>query len=258
MRITFSAINQAVNGDRKRRVISRISALTLAAYLLTLIAPTMADESTPPIDGPVVALAPIDSLSPTPEPAIVASPSESALPLTPDASAAPTDTASASPSPTKVHALTNQNMSIHLPLELQVDPRARSLFLPQLNVQNVGTLLVCINGSSLGFDVNEKGVNDTSNFDKDSLAGDLTSSLRIAGSNSFAISMLNNGGGLRAFTSSNRVAGQSITFRFVAISEPSVNAELCSEGSVSNNRTVHISELGIDLDMKKGDVTLKR
>ncbi len=258
MRVTFSAINQAINGDRKRRAISRIAALTLAAYLLTLIAPTMADEATPPIDGPVIALAPTESLSPTPEPSVVASPSQSALPLTPDASVAPTDSASPSPSPTKAHALTNQSMSIHVPTDLKVDPRARSLFLPQLNVQNIGTLLVCINGSALGFDVNEKSVNDSSNFDKDSLAGDLTSSLRIAGSNSFAMSTLNNGGGLRAFTSSNRVAGQFITFRFVAISEPSVNAELCNDGSVSNTRTVHISDLGIDLDMKKGDVTLKR
>ena len=262
LRVTFSAINQAVNGNRKKKAISRIAALTLAAYLLTLIAPTMADEMTPPAGAPADAIAPLDSSSPTPEIGATPSPSGSEFspPVPSGIDPAPLDSASPSPSPTKPppFALENQSMSIRVPAVLKADPRARSLFLPQMSVQNSGTLLVCISSASASLDVNSKNVNDSAVFDKETLTGDLTNSVRFVGSAAFVMSILNGDGGLRAFSTSRPVSGQNIFFRFVSLSEPSVNPELCNDGSVSNTRTVQISELGIDLDMKKGDVTLKR
>lgn len=264
LRVMFSAINR----DKKKRIASRLIALGISAYLLTLIAPTMADEMIPP---PADVVVPVDvppadpspaAVAPTDTPAPIASPA--AAPNTdPTADPTPVASASASPSPTPTkpppHAIANQVMQIQAPTVLRVDPRARSLFLPQISVFNAsGILLVCINGANMGFDVNTKNLNDAELFNKDTFAGDYTSFVRFAGSTGFSNAVLNNDGGLRAFSYSNGVAGKYVLLRFVSISEPSVNPALCNDGSASNTRIVQIAPLGIDLDMKKGDVTLKR
>jgi hypothetical protein len=54
------------------------------------------------------------------------------------------------------------------------------------------------------------------------------------------------------------MANHSVNFRFVATSAPTLDSKLCSKASPANSRTLIFRQLGLALEMKKGDVILKR
>jgi len=206
-----------------------------------LVEPT----SDAPAETPAETPAPVVTDEPTPGPTKPAEPSESPTP-TP------------SPTPAPPHALKNQEMRIIAPRTVNVDPRARSLFLPQIYVANSGNLLICATSNVGAFDAHvgnvaaaEKGPSSLE------INGAYTPSLRISSLGSQAAGIINSGNGLRVFSHQRALAGSVVQLTFVSLSEVSANPKLCNDGSPGNTRTIYLRGLGVDLNMIKSGVTLK-
>ena len=248
----------------------KVSRTYVAAIVFTLsaifVGQSLADDVIPPVVDSVVEP---DAPTPTPEPAPPADPtpvpetSPSADPsLSESASASPTESASPtptpSPSPTKEppHAIANQNMFVRAANVVRVDPRANSAFITPIQVYAPSLILACISSGGAMLDVSAK--NAVNNIEPDTLVGDYSNYIRIAGSSDQVMSIINSFNGLRAVSFSRRITYQHLLFRFVAISEPTLDAKLCNDGNPSNNRIISIVPFGIDMDMKKADVRLAK
>ena len=201
--------------------------------------------ATTPSETPAPTSDPTASEAPVPESTNSAEPSESPTP-TP------------SPTPKPPHALENQAMRIIAPSTVNVDPRARSLFLPQIYVASSGNLLICAHSNLAAFDANVGNVAAQAKGPSSlEITGAYTRSLRISALGSQAASMINSGNGLRVFSNYRALAGSYVQLSFVALSEVSADPKLCNDASPSNTRTIYLRGLGLDLNMVKGDVTLK-
>jgi len=244
----------------------KVSRTWVAAIVFALsalfIGQSLADDVIPPVVDPVVVP---DVPIPTPEPAPVAdatpSPaaSSSADPVPSDsASPAPGDSASPSPSPTKLppHAIANQSMFVRAASAVHVDPRANSAFITPVEVYAPSLILACISSGGAMLDVSVK--NSVNDIEPNTLVGDFSNYIRISGSSDQVMSIINSFNGLRAVSFSRRITYQHLLFRFVAISEPTLDAKLCNDGNPSNNRIISIVPVGIDIDMKKADVRLAK
>jgi hypothetical protein len=234
-------------------------AFTLSAFF---VAQSLASDATPLIDSvipPDVSYAsPSTSPSPSPSAADTPTPSPSAAPSseasTPDLSPGPTP--SPSPSKTPAYALEDQNISIRVTDSVHVDPRAKSAFITPIQLNSDSSLLACISSPSLRFDAGVPNAVDAN--DLELLVGDFTNSVRITGSSASVVQKINALNGLKIFSSSGNFANKYLQFRFVAISEPSTDENLCNQGIPSNNRIINITTFDIGLDMKKGDVRLAK
>jgi hypothetical protein len=147
-------------------------------------------------------------------------------------------------------------MTIRTPNVVTVDPRARSVYLPQIAAYGVENLLVCISSSQVSFDVS--GQNQTDPKKGTLISGDQSTFLRASGLGSSPIALINGQNGMRAISLSGGIANKFLNLSFVALSEPSLNPALCGDGSPSNNRTMSIQSMGLNVDMLKGNVTLKK
>ena len=162
-----------------------------------------------------------------------------------------------SPSPTPPHALLNQSMRIITPSEVNVDPRARSVFLPKIVYAGQGDLLVCASSSLGSFNTNFANTAPSEEKSSLEIAGANSQFLRISSIGSQAVEILNSGNGLKVSSANRALAGSYLYLRFVALSEVSANPKLCNDGSASNTRTVYLRPLGIDLNITKSGITLK-
>ena len=250
----------------------------VALLLISQFARTMAAELIPGISAPVENVAPAESpaTNPTVAPTDIATnsptfaPTDSPAPTPPPAPTptnsatipAPSDSTSPSANPSSTaaklpaHAIADQRMTIHTPSVVTVDPRARSLYLPQISVLGPANLLVCISSSQVSFDI--AGQNQTDPKKGTLITGDQSTNLRASGAGSSPIALINGLNGLRAISQNTGIANKSINLSLVALSEPSLNPALCGDGSPSNNRTISIQGIGLNVDMLKGDVTLKK
>jgi len=230
---------------------------TLTGAVAAPVVDTPPAEPAPaaPTDAPSPSAAPVPSDSPAPVP------SDSPAPVaSPAAAVAPTSSATPTPSPTPTppHAIANQNMTIMVPGVLAVDPRAHTVFLPQIYVANAGNLLVCASSSYGSFDAHVMDMSGTKGTPSSlEISGSFTPYLRISGLGSQAVYLMNSGPGMRVFSNARSLAGSYVQLRFVALSEVSSDPKLCNDGSPSNTRTIHLRGLDLDLNMVKGDVTLK-
>lgn len=195
---------------------------------------------------------------PPPEPSPSLSDTSTAQP-----SPAPSETSTAkpsptpSPTPTPPHAIANQSMRIVIPSEVVVDPRARSVFLPRVQVSNSGVLLICATSGISSFDANIANTSDRDEKSTLEVAGANTSYLRVSSFGPTAVAILNSGNGLRVFSPSRGIAGTSIQLRFVAISDLSTDPKLCNAADASNTRTISLRGLAVDLNVTKSGITLK-
>ena len=239
----------------------------LATLLFTQFVRTMAADTVPTGDS-TVASAPGDPSPPTsesPAPAPSESTPQNAAVLPPqpvqpaaDPLASSTPSPSPSPSPTPPHAISNQSFTIQIPSSVAVDPRANTVSMPQIYAQGSAIVLACLSSNHLTFtssypDSLTSGPNAVA-----MVSGEMTSSLLVSGTLGQVLSVINSSTGLRVRSLSGGLANQVAIFKFIAISEPSLNPALCADGSMSNSRTVFFQPLGVTLDMKNGNVTLKR
>jgi hypothetical protein len=247
---------------------AKLSRTYVAAFVFALsaifVGQSLADDAITPPAEPVVEPG---TPTPTPEPAPVVDPtpapetSPSADPSpTASASPMPSDSPSPTPSPTPTklppHAIANQNMFIRTASAVRVDPRAQSVFITPIEVYAPSLILACISSGGAMLDVSVK--NSVNNIEPNTLVGDYSNYIRISGSSDQVMSIINSFNGLRALSFSRRIAYQHLLFRFVAISEPTLDAKLCNDGNPSNNRIVSVIPFGVDLDMKKADVRLAK
>jgi len=247
---------------------AKLSRTYVAAFVFALsaifVGQSLADDAiTSPADpvvetgtpAPTPDPTPSADVTPTPDPSPSADPAPSDLASTPP-SADPTPTPSPSPTKEPPHAIANQNMFIRAASVVRADPRAQSVFITPIEVYAPSLILACISSGSAMLDVSVK--NSVNNIEPNTLVGDYSNYIRISGTSDQVMSTINSFNGLRALSFSGRIAYKHLLFRFVAISEPTLDAKLCNDGNPSNNRIVSIIPFGVDLDMKKADVRLEK
>jgi len=258
----------------RKALIGFVALLLIAQFARTMAAelipgdPVPIESATPaldptvaPTDNPIIPTdlpAPATTDAPVPTQAPAPAPTEKApapAPV-PSDSTSPSASPSASPSKLPPHAIANQTMTIRTPSVVTVDPRAGSVYLPQIAVYGVENLLVCISSSQVAFDVS--GQNQTDPKKGTLVSGDQSTFLRASGFGSSPIGLINGQNGMRAISLSGGIANKFLNLSFVALSEPSINPALCGDGSPSNNRTISIQSMGLNVDMLKGNVTLKK
>ena len=260
-------IERTVDLNFSERVVRRItlSIRLLLIFAFTFIifrlAPTMADELTPSPVNEITSTAtpePSPSVSDSASPEPSQSPSPTSIPSEDPIAPVPSGSPSPSASPTSPTALANQNMQIRIPTSLLVDPRARSTSISEVSVSGPENLLVCARSTSLISDVYLKNIIDSEFGEETLVAGDQTSNLMVTGNTDQVLTILNAARGIRVSSPLGTMANQAMVFRFVATSAPSLDSKLCSKASEANTRTLTFRELGIQIEMKKGDINLKR
>jgi len=226
-----------------------VAAIVFASSAL-FIGQSLADDAITTPQDPVIA-----TDSPTPDP--TASPDPTPIPTeSPSGDPSPSQSPAPSPSPSKEppHAIANQNMFVRAAQVVHADPRANSVLITPIEVDSAAVILACISASNASLDILTKNV--VNNADPKVLVGDFTNSIRITGTSDQVMNIINSYNGLRALSFTRGITNQRILFRFVAISEPTLDPKLCANANPSNNRIINILPVGIDIDMKKADVRL--
>ena len=256
---------------RSVKLISRALALTLAAAVISTIAPTLADElsTDPAMLEPVTQsssapLAPIATETPTataspaptftPEPEVsrpaVASPSES-----PFAESSESSTAGLPGVPLE----TQTAYVVKVPTTIAVDPRALSRFMPHIYVTNpnpeIQYTMVCVSGAGLRFDVKQKGAAHNQVEGDELISGDLSGQIIVSAETARAIELVNSYQGLFMSSTGGGISGRSLTFRFVAVSKPVAHPAYC--GAARSGAITTIRPLGLDQSTVKGGGRLK-
>ena len=238
----------------------KVSRTWVAAFVFALsaifVGQSLADDAIPPVVDPVVAPdAPTSTSEPSP-PADPAPAPETSPPADPAPSDSPSPTPSPSPTEEPPHAIANQNMFVRAASVVRADPRAQAVFITPIEIYAPSVILACISSSGASLDVSVK--NAVNDIEPDTLVGDYSNYIRISGSSEQVMSIINSFNGLRALSFSGRIVYKHLLFRFVAVSEPTLDAKLCNDGNPSNNRIISIVPFGIDIDMKKADVRLAK
>jgi hypothetical protein len=270
--------------SRQQRLVLGASMIALtialpAAFGLDLITNTQDQEqvveATPTPEAPMPTPEEVvPTVEPTPEASPVvtseASPTPSAKPTveaTPEPTVEPSEKPTPEPKPVPVHALANQSIYLIAPKQVSVDPRATTTTLPAITVGSSETLLLCAFSDKAIFhvpyipyipvaiDPKKPELGSRNGF---LIQGQGSSHLRISGPSYAVMSAFNGGNGMRITSSSRAISGGQILLRFINMSEPTLDGSFCGEGNVGNNRSISIRALGIDLQMVKSDVNLKR
>jgi len=221
-----------------------------------------------PVETPAASASPevVPTQSPEPVPTQSPTPQASVAPASVQTAAAvadpvPTSTASSTPSPSPTpippHAVADQNLVIQLPKRMSVDPRARTIQLPQMVVYGSPYILACLNSSQIIFALSHPDTAVNSSAGNVLVAGSGTTNVRISGSPWQVMSVLNSVNGMRLYSAGTALANHGAAFAFIAVSEPTIKPALCGDFAVSNYRTLYFQPLGLNIDMVNGNVTLK-
>ena len=256
---------------RSVKLISRALALTLAAAVISTIAPTLADElstdptmlepvsqsSTSPM-APFVAETPTASSSPaptfTPEP-VVSRPAVATASESPFVESSESATAELPGVPLE----TQTAYLVKAPSTIAVDPRALNRFMPHIYVTNpnpdIQYTMVCVSGAGLRFDVKQKGAAHNQVEGDELISGDLSGQVIVSAETARAIELVNSYQGLFMTSTGGGISGRSLTFRFVAVSKPVVDPSYCS--AARSGAITTIRPLGLDQSTVKGGGRLK-
>lgn len=166
----------------------------------------------------------------------------------------PSPTASPTPS---VLPVQEQSFEFKSPLSLKVDPRAQTLFLPRLILSGANNALVCITSIGAIVDINNLNKIDDQESSTLRVLGDLSSFLMISGDTGTIANLVNEGKGLALLNYSKPLVGSSVTFQLVATSGPILNSSACLQGLPTNTKTIQVLPLGINLEIRKGDLPLR-
>lgn len=210
---------------------------------------------------PTLASALID---PTPSP----SPSDSATPIS---SASPDPASTVSPSPTsqsvsstpsasplpEILSNTLQDIQIQIPESLPVDPRARTIYLPQIGLNSSHNLLVCITSEN-SIDVFTKGQPDTQFNGQDLISGDLSNFVMISGSSSQISEILNSDLGTSIFNNLRPIQNSTINLAATAVSMPTLNSSFCGAALPKNDRIITLKRLDLTINMRKNSIPLRK
>lgn len=151
---------------------------------------------------------------------------------------------------------TTQGITMRIPQSVRVDPRARSVFLPQIYAESLNTLLVCLSSNSLLLDIGSQGVQDSIDSEDLKVTGDRSNNLVISGDPQTVTSVLNGVSGIRAFRDSGGVANQSLVITLVDLSRPSLDTDFCQRSTGGNSRTITLLPLALEQRITDGRIRL--
>ena len=163
------------------------------------------------------------------------------------------------PSKNPAYAISDQNLVIQIPATQKIDPRATQVTFPALNFYSKKSsfLMVCLVSSRGYLDVSTKGSKDSFSGSYSTLTGDMSSRISISGEDKDVVNLINSQGGLRLKDVSGRpLAGATLEFRMVALSETTDDFSLCNQANSEARWTLSIQALGIDMDTKKNSLNL--
>jgi len=274
---TSSGLSKTVNRNVYSRSVSKILVISLFAFWFSHLAPSTAEQEPAPLatSTPSQEPAPLATSTPSQEPTPLASstPSQEPTPLAsstpsqepttapsgePLSSPSPVSSQSApspTPSPTPIWS-TSQNLSIHIPSTVQVDPRAYSVFLPPFYFEGSQYIQTCINGSNLSFDIGQKGEVNTSLSAQIGVAGDLTSNLVVTGTPKMVAELLGSGSGLKAFSQEKLLDGGVVKVSTVVLLKPSLDPSYCRRATLQNINFLQLKSFGLTLRLMKGTLKL--
>ena len=253
--LRMSQVRNLNKGDNsyKRKLAVRFIVLSLSAFFLSQVIPTLAEEQDRATEL-TEEIAPTDT-SPSPSPSVA---TETAT----APSDAPSGSASARPSSTPVvypaRPSQSQGMVIQVPTEISVDPRAQIVRIPKITVSGPEYLLVCINTVNTVVDVLTIGAPDNVKATNLYISGDLSSTVTISAPTTLVNTVFNASGGAKVSALGRSLAGQQIQIGFLATDKQAENSSLCPKIFSENRRVISINAVGVGIGMKKGEVTLKR
>jgi hypothetical protein len=256
------------------KFLARFLAFTLFAAVISTIAPTLADElaDDPSMMQPVaseettstvtISAPETSTASPTPDPTFSPEP-EISRPAISNTLAEPLPEGESSESATAngpgVALEIQPRYILKIPATGSIDPRATTYFLPLIYAANedpeVEFTMVCISAPAVRFDLGVKGVANNSIEGEELITGDQSGQLIVSAKTNRVINLINSGGGLFLSSNSGGLAGRSLTFRFVAVTKPVADPEICSAAQSGAITTVRA--LGLDLSTVKGGGRLK-
>jgi hypothetical protein len=257
--LRMSQVRDLNKGDNsyKRKLATRLIILSLSAFFISQVIPTLAEEQDPATEV-------TEELSPSAETEAASEPEASETTTAPssDQSASPTATPTASPSPSPsvypARPSQSQGMVIKVPNEISVDPRAQIVRIPRIEISGPAYLLVCVNTVNTVIDVLTIGAPDNANATNLFIQGDISSTVTISAPTLLVNNVFNASGGAKISALGRSLAGQQIQIGFLAIDKQADDSSLCPEISPENRRVISIKGLGVGIGMKKGEVKLKR
>jgi len=235
---------------------------SLAADLLSPIigfveAPPESSPPTPDATPTLDPVAPVDPTLPAPPDELLNAVTDTSTPLIDEMIITDSASPTISPTPEPPHALSLQDLVLRIPNTISVDPRARSVLMPAIVVFGSRYILACVNSPRAILAIDYSDTESDSASGEALIVGSRSTNLLASGSAGQIMSILNSHSGTRVISTGPPLAGHFLTFRFVAVSEPSIDAQLCDDATLSNTRTIYFQQLGLSLEMLKGDVTLK-
>lgn len=155
-----------------------------------------------------------------------------------------------------VEVTTTQGITMRIPQTVRVDPRAQSVFLPQIYAESLNSLMMCISSDSLSIDIGSQGLEDSIDSDELKVAGDRSENLVLSGDPQTVVNVLNGASGIRAFRNSGGVGNQSLIITLIDISRPSADTAFCERPAAGNRRTVTFLPLAIEQRISDGKIRL--
>jgi hypothetical protein len=263
-------LSSLINSEsRFTKIFSRLVALSIFAFVISTIAPTLADE----LSGSPALLEPTPNASA--DPMISTSVETPTVSDTPSALEepnisrpqhqinSPTPLAESTDSPTAatlpaLPLVVQPTYTLRIPSSVALDPRAKSYLLPHIYASTGNDrqyTMVCITGAGINFDALAKQSAQNSPDGPDFVTGDRSAALIISGENNRVVNLVNSYGGLIAYSPSTGIAGRTISWNFVALTRPSTDPSFCS-ASLSRRQTV-LRPLELEESTVKGSGTLK-
>lgn len=238
------------SSSRRRKLLIRFSILSLTAFFVSQVIPTLAEEQDRSAELQSQ-IAPSDTRTALTD-------SQTAIAIDPSESSTASTSPEPVPSPTYTPAALTpgQGMALEIPQSVSVDPRAQVVSIPRLRISGPATILACLSSSNAVADLISKGSPDDQPASNLYLDGDLTSLIAISGPTEFVNSALNSAGGIRVSGLGRKLPGTAITIAVVSIDKMADSPELCTKASPSNIRTIHFDPLGLGIGFKKGQVKL--
>ena len=255
--LRMSQVRDLNKGDNsyKRKLATRLIILSLSAFFISQVIPTLAEEQD-------AASEITEEISSGAETEAASEPEASESTTAPSAGQSPSPAATPSPSPSReifpARPAQAHGMSIKVPNEISVDPRAQIVRIPRIEISGPEYLLVCVNTINTVIDVLTIGAPDNANATNLFIQGDISSTLTISAPTVLVNTVFNASGGAKISALGRSLAGQQIQIGFLAIDKQADGSSLCPKISAENRRVISIKGLGVGIGMKKGEVTLKR
>ena len=232
------------------KFISRLGFLGLFAAIIVVVAPTSADENTPPADPVATEIvdtntAVVDTSTPTPY----------ASPISIDTSTIAETLTVLSVKETTTPLSVQPKFVIKVPATLTIDPRATTKFIPTINLSGSEYVLACINGSGVNLDIAAKRQVSDGTTGGHIIVGDMTTALFVSGKTPDVLNLINSENGLFAYSAGGGLADKSVSIELVAMTNPGVKRTFCD--SAKSSATLTFRSMGLEMGTVKSGITLK-